>query len=688
MSSLRSWLRGPQASQPAPTAAADGSETPPAEREKSDMEDAMAAAAMIMNDDIDGAEARLRARKDPSAFHQLGLGLSTFMRAMLGLEKEIMAEAASQLLECENRAWADMKKAQKDATAGGWFGRRSSKAGLTSQIYPPGSEFALVHAEAQLMGAIVSVLQESVTDALKGFYKLRKAFITLSTILEAEAQALKKRQTQLGRQPGERDADDAARLLAFSDDMMPGSFDAAEFADLEKSAAEAEREAGADPVQTPDVPAVEVALGDLQLGEGEAERPPPGPNPQTPTAPPSGSETATVRAPLSPPKFDDADHSPELFTEPVDVFVHSGANLCFGILMLVISMAPPSFSRLLYIIGFKGDRERGLRMLWRSTKFANINGGMAGLMLLAYYNSLRTFNDILPAAADIAELAGPDETVGVPMERCRQLLATMSARFPESRLWQNEEARTLANDRRLDEAVAALLASAPGKMKQVTALSKFELSTNAMHAMDWRLMHDSFLHCVELSDWSHSLYYYLACCAEIEMYRDDFHVVRNEARHTDMDRIQELMPAVSVALGHKEAAVEYLQKAKAAAGRKRAMGRPMPLEVFALRKIARWEERAAVLNIHLIDAVGVSPAQEMVYLWNGSNRMQPAQLENAMACLGWDRCTADERCVDTMKASPDESAIKALCEVALLRSLGRLDDAKKTLAEGVMNHDR
>lgn len=762
MSSLRTWFRGSSApasskasreaspvvsastSTTAISAHADASSSsttvsPAIAREIADMEDAMASTALLLNDDMEGAEARLRARKDSSAFHLMGLGVSTFMRSVLGFEKEFMNEANARLLECESRAWDEMKKAQAAASGGGggggWLGR--STASTTSaptptsatQIYPPGSEYALVHAESQIMLAVVAELHESLTEAIRGFYKLRKAFVSLNGIIESEEAYLR----------GETPAHGAGtRRLSFTEDPMPGTFDDAEFADLEAEAVA--EEAAANKAAADKAAAAEAkpetktngtngtnsdaAASDEKKVASAATTAPAAPTTApTPSlsektaalslnsssAPRASSQTARSQTATPTPATSAASAAAKIrarrrhldtLTNPVDIFVHSGANLCFGLLLLLISMVPPAFSRLLSIVGFKGDRERGVRMLWQSTKFANVYGGLAGQMLLVYYNGLVANADILPTDADIASFKAAsgdekndDEIVGYPKERCRALLTHMRTLYPDSLLWVLEEARLLSADRKIKEAIALLQGggSSDGKprvakMRQINALTKFELAIDSMCAMEWETMRDAFLACVELNTWSHALYYYNVGCAELELYRTAFH--RAKALEAE-GNTQEAEVAATEAAKHKKAAEAHLRKAPTMAGKKKFMARQMPFDVFVIRKLARWEDRAKRHNIDLADAVGVSPALEMAYLWGSAKRLPADLLEQALReYLPWERCTADATVVGAFKAAPDESGIGSLCQAALLRALGRREEALQVLNQELFVHDR
>ncbi|KAI1504587.1 breast cancer protein [Biscogniauxia marginata] len=633
MSRLGSWFRGSTPKTSA-TPSPAGSQVDLRAQNIHLMEHAMTSAALIMNDDIDGAEEKLK--KYDSAFHSLGMCVCVFMRSVLGFEKAIMMEASTRLNDCENSAWNEMKKAQKEA---------ATTNGNENRIYPPGSEYALVLAEAQLMSAIVAVLHESLTEGIKGFYKLRKAFITLDGIMEAESAYLKKR----GLQPN-----GSAKKATPSPEKMPGGFDDnsddnnddADDTDLEFVDADESHSGEQTPSQYEGhlgkVSEPEKKLKELSLNSDE-------------------KSTVSGEKPAVKSGFGGGPDS-DIFTDPVDIFIHSGANMCFGVLLLIISMVPPAFSRLLSIIGFKGDRERGVQMLWQSSQFNNINGAVAGLMLLAYYNGLLGFSDILPSEEDVEKGA----VVGYPKARCATLLASMRSRYPDSGLWRLEEARVKGNSQDLYGAIEILKNNTESKMRQVTALNNFELSLDSMYVQDYSSMRENFLRCVELNDWSPALYYYIAGCAELENYRNAYH-----AEKKDETTIQR----------HRMKADELFRKAPTVAGKKKLLARPLPFEQFVSRKIEKWEERSKALKIDLVDAVGVSPTQEMVYLWNGIKKMQSPELEKAEKSLSWDRLTASEEARNKIKSEIDEQAAQDVCRAAIVRSLGRFEEARSLLED-------
>lgn len=127
----------------------------------------------LLNDDI--AEADRILKQHDSSYHHLGRGISNFIASMLGVEKELLKDAAATLQLAENKTWEDMKKAQASPTA------------YKSAIYPPGTEYLLCYASmsslthklerslitmietvSQLTSAICAVLSGSVTEAIKG----------------------------------------------------------------------------------------------------------------------------------------------------------------------------------------------------------------------------------------------------------------------------------------------------------------------------------------------------------------------------------------------------------------------------------------------------------------------------------------------------------------------------------------
>jgi len=414
MSRLGGWLR----SSSKPTVSSNGTSNLP---ESEYLADAMRCADMIMNDEVEEADVRLNACE--SSFHLLGRGVTRFLKSVLGFEQEIMREASVKLAEAEAMAWADLKKAQKEGN------------GMRTSIYPPGSEFALCHAQAQLMGAVVGVLNINLVEAMKSFYKLRKAYITLDGLLAAERRALNGvSKTSLNSQHSKKDIPGGFGNVD-ADSNTPSEKETLEkdpvtnrhvtkgepkIADDDDSDLDfedaTEEQTGAQQLPLNYLGHMDIQNGDKKLSQISLE-------------PASEKKSNTI---ATKPIGDEAPDSAH-FTDPIDIFVHSGTYLCYGLLLLIISLVPPAFSKLLSIIGFKGDRERGIGMLWNCTKFENVNGAVSGLSLLGYYNNLVGTCDILPSADEDGE-----DLLGYPTRRLRALLDEMRARYPASRLWKRE----------------------------------------------------------------------------------------------------------------------------------------------------------------------------------------------------------------------------------------------------------
>lgn len=430
------------------------------------------------------------------------------------VETILTAAAFEKLADAEETAYACQQRAKTDPTA------------YRSSIYPPGSEFAICLAQSQLMMAIVGVLNESLTESLKGFYKLRKAFVTLDAIHEAEKRyTVSKSKTDLNsiaktssrnsvrsrgspRVPGGFDDSKNGSKESLRSNVTPsvpiiiesgadsGADGAAtdgdddeEFADAEESHSGVEiprhyqgRLETDQKRAQPDLRAAKTGIstkpGLARTNTQVSFQDPLKPEKTSSRPRPVLDRNDTLYQPMD---LLEVDPESEIFSNPIDIFIHSAANLSYGMLTLMISLIPPTFGKLLLIIGFKGDRERGIRMLWQASRFNNINGAMAGLMTLGYYNGLIAFSDIVRQGA-------------LPRERCRALLQRMREKYPKSRLWLLEEARMLMGEKKLERAVELVEnADQTGALKQVEALEMFEKSMNLMYLHRFEDCAESFL---------------------------------------------------------------------------------------------------------------------------------------------------------------------------------------------------
>ena len=541
--------------------------------------------------------------------------MTYFLRATLGFEREVIDRTSAKLAETEDSALEHQRGTLRDPLAS-----------HQSRIYAVGTEYALCTAETQMMAAVLGVLNESLTESLMGFYKLRKAFGTLHEINEAEKTFLEARGLDLLASP-------SATIV--SNDVDDEDLD---FEDAQE--------------QQPSPESLTTCQGNSDTtkhdskGTGAATE---ANGPMRDTAAHSGDVEGAINP--TPQAADEACDLRTITNDPIDLFIHSAKSLCFGIIQLLLSMVPPAFAKLLSILSFRGDRETGLRMLWSATKFKdNINGAMASLIILGYHNDVLAFCDILPNDA-------------VPTSRLRALLKDMRTIYPKSKLWLMEEARMLSAERQLESAVDLIVNGPKSSLQQIEALSLFELSLRYMYLHRYQQCADSFLACIGLNNWSHALYYYIAGASYVELYR------MNANSHPER------------AQGHADKAEECLRKVPLHAGKKTFMARPLPFDVFVRRKLAKWEARTRTQACRLVDAIGVSPAVEMTYFWSGFRRMHAEHLEHSLARLAWSEAQP------SWPAEPaDEHALLHFLRGACLRSSGRVGEARATLERDVLPH--
>lgn len=171
--------------------------------------------------------------------------------------------------------------------------------------------------------------------------------------------------------------------------------------------------------------------------------------------------------------------------------------------------------------------------------------------------------------------------------------------------------------------------------------------------------------CIDLNSWSQALYVYNAASCYLVLYRK-----------AGNDK--------AAAEKWAKKATDLYNKVPDYAGKKKFLASQLPFDVYVLRKVNKFQERARRMGVPLVDAVGVDPVEEMIFLWNGPLRMDAAQLEDSWANLAW----SEEGEVNSKrwaKESADEKALMAICRAGILREQRKHEEAKKLLTEQILN---
>lgn len=360
----------------------------------------------------------------------------------------------------------------------------------------------------------------------------------------------------------------------------------------------------------------------------------------------------------------------------VDEYIHSGVNLCFGILQVVLSLIPHGIGKVLSVVGFKGSREAGLQMVWNAAQERNIHGGIGLLALLVFYDGPFQFTDVdfdVPTAEELSQnddktnkdidtemeketaqtlqkiktsastaskkelvedkialermaTSGHGETLLHPGEKLVKVLLHSRALFPHSNLWLLQESRMLASRGRLHEAVDLMDTAKPSQMKQVDALLGFDRCMILVFLHHFDRAASDFLDLIKINSYSHALYTWFAAACYLEAYRMSLTGLIPKDTDVDPSKIDT----------YAKLAEKYIHEAPKLIGKKKFLSKIPPFEKFIARKYKEIEDSH---NSHpktpFIDCIQTSLVHELAYFWNGYNRMSTECLQLSISLLAY-----------------------------------------------------
>lgn len=697
--------------------------------------------------------------QQPHAIFPLALGVMEFIEATLGFESEVMAKAHKTLSEAENASLENSKYNVKHQLA-------------TSKIYPPGTEFQVTHAESTLLNALIMLLTENngMVESAKALFKLRKAYQTLDSVYKRikelertfnkNLQKLKREAALVanGTKPysegvislgnhslstvdlpgyissGSRTSSSSSlpadlklikdlekiymmRKSRIEGTSLGNNIDQDKinlFHDLESSLAGSKN--GDDIVNSTTLSgSSSEEQKDSEEDEDEfcdasdvLEQPPPVTTENSSSAVSVVSSVYTVSSlPTSSQQNSQDDH---LHVSTIDEFIHSGVQLCFGILQVVLSLIPPGIGKVLSIVGFKGDRVTGLKLLWRTAITSrNIHGELALIFLLVFYDGPIQFVDVgfklppleNPSANSVIQLDGKasvseaelDIILESPSLHTNQLLRKVRRYFPHNALWILQEGRMLAAQGESHKATDLMQSFTDDpnnriQMQQVEALLIFDRAMIYMFQHEFDKAAKDLIYLIDINSWSKAVYLFMAASCYLEKYRSiKLDITKVDSKEDELAKYSKLFEK------YMDLALSYVPGHGANANKKGGIGgsgKQMPFDKFLLRKHSHIEQRRKKYpNLPLVDLVGTSLVHELIYFWNGYNRMTEAELNDALQLLGY---SAPEKSPLSSKTSHamidetgDEAMIRYFLQSVCLRLLGKTKEGLSILETHVIS---
>lgn len=302
----------------------------------------------------------------------------------------------------------------------------------------------------------------------------------------------------------------------------------------------------------------------------------------------------------------------------IDYFVACNITSGYGLLSLIISLVPPTVSRVLSIVGFLGDRQDALSVYWKGAFAANFQGSIALLALLTYYGGLMAMCDI-------------GENTDTQLAQLNPMLISARSRYPASAIWALQSAKMQQQSGDMNGSIDVLQSlTSKSNTKQIESLRCFELGNSYLLTLQWERAVDCFTRLEQANDWSKSHYHFVIGSCFTELYR----ATNSQEYATKAD--YHLLTATT-------------------SSKRKIMGKSNPLEVYMKRKVTKWQTRSK--NHGLISGMTVSPILEYFHLFNFWKRMTRNSQESCLKIAGV-RGSIDDSADDTLSRQLMVSALQ------------------------------
>ncbi|GAA6001330.1 hypothetical protein JCM10207_006611 [Rhodosporidiobolus poonsookiae] len=451
------------------------------------IDDATVGFEALLDSDLDKAKAILVA-DERSSFHLVGLGIAAFLAATLSREDTELKQATEILGRAEGLA-------KTEAGA-----KRSREA---PQVYPPGTEFKLLHGDAVIGQALVAILSESYMEFVKAIFKLNSAYKLFTSLYSTvfpdgvqEDESLDAIFTKLNTFYLKQSTSSS---LAPPEPSGGGGFFSSwgkkKGAALASNLRHASSSSALASSAAPSTSAVSVSAS--------------APGSELPSADASVDDLAkglSSRLSLG----DEGSYpAPAWKDDPLVTLIISGAALGSGMFGLIFSLLPPKMRKAISWFGFSNsNRSVALKLLTVSSSTGNdVHGYFASLVLLTYYGF-------------VLLMSGWQADQDHLLNQVSAILDRVTNKFPNGTLFILNRAKYLRYKRDVESAISVLEAGlAKGtSFREADSLLVFELSWLYLSQARFLDTATSFERMNEMNSWSPPTYQALTSGALVDHY--------------------------------------------------------------------------------------------------------------------------------------------------------------------------